>query len=52
MSFSEIWASYREGRCGLGLSLLLGAAGTVASLLVSFFVLRPLVRAFSRKDVE
>jgi len=52
MSFSELWASFRDGRCGVGLSLGLGAAGTFASLLVSFFVLKPLVRAFSRKDIE
>src|SRR6185295_2487933 len=31
---------------------LIGAVLTVASLVVSFFVLKPLVRAFSRKDIE
>ena len=48
MSISELWASFRDGRCGVGLSLLLGAVGTLAALLLSFFVLKPLVRAFSR----
>src|SRR5262245_663636 len=52
MSLSELWASFRDGRCGVGTSLLLGAVSTVASLLASFFVLKPLVRTFSRKDVE
>jgi small-conductance mechanosensitive channel/CRP-like cAMP-binding protein len=52
MNFSDLWGSFRDGRCGVGLSLGLGAAGTFASLLLSFFVLKPLVRAFSRKDIE
>jgi small-conductance mechanosensitive channel/CRP-like cAMP-binding protein len=52
MSFTELWGSFRDGRCGIGLSLLLGASGAVASLLLSFFVLKPMVRAFSRKDIE
>lgn len=52
MSFSDLWTAFREGRCGVGLSLALGAVGALASLLVSFFILKPLVRTFSRKDIE
>jgi small-conductance mechanosensitive channel/CRP-like cAMP-binding protein len=52
MNLSELWASYRDGRCSVSLSLFLGAASTLAGLLVSFFVLKPLVRMFSRKDIE
>src|SRR5262249_53300905 len=52
MNLSELWASYREGRCSVPLSLFLGALSTAAGLLVSFLVLKPLVRTFSRKDIE
>jgi small-conductance mechanosensitive channel/CRP-like cAMP-binding protein len=52
MNLSELWASYQEGRCGVSLSLFLGVASTLLGLLTSFFVLRPLVRLFSRKDID
>src|SRR5213595_1510979 len=52
MKFTELWASYRDGRCGISLSLFLGAASTAIGLMVSLFVLKPLVRTFSRKDIE
>src|SRR5438477_1410014 len=52
MNLTELWASYREGRCGISLSLFLGAVSTALGLLLSLFVLKPLVRAFSRKDIE
>ena len=51
MNPSELWAAYREGSCSVPSSLLLGGLSTVVALVVSFFALRPLVRAFSRKDI-
>jgi len=52
MNLSELWASYQSGSCGLSTSLILASVSTVVGLLLSFFVLKPLVRAFSRKDIE
>jgi small-conductance mechanosensitive channel/CRP-like cAMP-binding protein len=51
MSLSELWASYRDGSCSVPTALLLGAVTTVAALAASFFILKPLVRGFSRKDI-
>src|SRR5436190_1666087 len=52
MNLSELWACYREGRCGISACLIMGAVSTAVGLLLSFTVLRPLVRAFSRKDID
>jgi small-conductance mechanosensitive channel/CRP-like cAMP-binding protein len=52
MNLTELWAAYRDGQCGVSLSLFLGAASTLLGLLASLFVLKPLVRTFSRKDIE
>ncbi|MBI3854085.1 MAG: mechanosensitive ion channel family protein [Planctomycetes bacterium] len=51
MNLTELWNSYRDGRCGVGGALLLGAVSSVAALAVSFFILKPLVRGFSRQDI-
>ena len=51
MNPAELWAAYREGSCSVPSSLLLGGLSTAVALVVSFFALRPLVRAFSRKDI-
>lgn len=51
MNFGELWSSYREGTCSGALSLLLGAAAGVGLFLLGLFILKPLVAAFSRKDI-
>lgn len=51
MNLSEFWAGYRDGHLGIFASFALGTITAAAALLVSFTVLKPLVRAFSRKDI-
>lgn len=51
MNFGELWASFRDGRCSISTALILGAASAVVAWLLGQFVLKPLVRAFSRKDI-
>jgi len=51
MNPSQLWASYQNGTCSISGSLLLGALSSVLALMASVFVLKPLVRAFSRKDI-
>ncbi len=52
MNLTELWASYRNGTCGGTAAFLLGASASVVAFLVSFFLLKPLIRGLSRKDVE
>jgi len=52
MNFSQFWECYRSGGFSVLGSLLLGMISIVAGLIVSFTALKPLVRAFSRKDIE
>jgi small-conductance mechanosensitive channel/CRP-like cAMP-binding protein len=52
MNLSQLWEAYREGSFSVSGSLLLGAISSAAGLILSFAALKPLVRAFSRKDVE
>src|SRR5438105_7916705 len=52
MNLSELWSSYRDGTCSVTASLLIGAMSAVLGLVTSFAVLKPLVRAFSRTDIE
>jgi small-conductance mechanosensitive channel/CRP-like cAMP-binding protein len=52
MNFSELWDAYREGRCGAPFASLLGLTTAVLALLAGIFVLKPLIRGLSRKDVQ
>src|SRR4051812_14992438 len=51
MNPSNLWAGYRDGHLGFLGSLSLGAITAAVALLASFAFLKPLVRAFSRKDI-
>jgi len=48
---NDLWSSYRDGRCSLPTSLLLGAVTALLIRTAAFLLLRPLVRALSNKDV-
>jgi small-conductance mechanosensitive channel/CRP-like cAMP-binding protein len=52
MNLSELWEAYRDGRCGGAFAALLGVTTAVFALLAGIFVLKPLVRGLSRKDIE
>src|SRR6185295_19498478 len=52
MNLSELWEAYRDGRCGGAFATLLGVTTAVLALLAGIFVLKPLVRSLSRKDIE
>ena len=52
MNLSQFWEAFREGAFSVSGSLLLGAVSAAVGLLASFTVLKPLVRTFSRKDIE
>ncbi len=50
MDLTALWERFREGACGAGTGLLLGAAALAVTLALAGFVLRPLVRWVSNRD--
>jgi small-conductance mechanosensitive channel/CRP-like cAMP-binding protein len=52
MDPSALAQGYREGSASFGLALVWGLASTAAALLLSFAVVRPLVRALVSREIE
>src|SRR5579862_9447683 len=48
---NDLWSSYRDGRCSLPISLLLGAGAAILARIAALLLLRPVVQALSNKDV-
>ncbi len=52
MDLTALWQSTRNGTSSFGVAIVLALAASVAAFAVSVALLRPLIRAFSRKDNE
>jgi len=52
MDLTALWQATRAGTSSFGVALALALAAAGAALAVSFALLRPLARLFSRKDTE